>query len=186
MKLVAALLFLALALPVRAGVVWDESVNGELSHSPSTPTFLPFAVGSNIVNASVGNLDGKARDYLRFTLAEGQMLNTINLLVYTPDNTGFMAINEGVHSYFPSYDTEMFYLSGIHVSGADVGANLIDLFMNRSVTSESLYGPLWPGNFSMVIQQTSVLLTTYSLEFIVTTAVSTQNSTWGAIKALYR
>ena len=186
MKLVAALLFLALAVPVHAGVVWDESVNGELSHSFSTPTLIPLSIGSNIINGSIGNVDGKARDYLRVVLSEGEMLGTINLLVWTPDNTGFMAITEGVHSYFPSFETEGFYISGIHVTGADVGANLIDLFITRSVTSEQLYGPLILGSYCMVLQQTSPFLTTYSMEFILNGPVATEQTTWGAIKALYR
>ena len=192
MRILAALLFLLFLLmmfatPAAAGVVWDEAVNGELSHSPATPTLLPFTVGGNIVTGTVINVVGRPRDYLSFIVPDGHTLVSMNLLVYTPDNIGFTAINQGVHSFFPAPETEFNYLSGIHLLASDVGSDLMELFVTRAVTTDSLGEPfLTPAQYCMVIQQTSVLVTTYSIEFVLSGPVATQSSTWGSIKALYR
>jgi hypothetical protein len=185
--LLAILTLAAIVTPVHAGVVWDETVNGELSHLPSTPTVLPFVAGSNVLNGTVGNVSGKARDYIKFTIPDGQLLTSMNLLVYTPDDIGFAAINTGVHSYFPTFDTDIFFLSGIHLLSSDVGTDLMERFVDRSVTADALGVPeLIPNTYCMVIQQTAALLTTYSIEFILSGPVAVQPSTWGSIKALYR
>ena len=188
MKFLAAmLLIIVFGTPVAAGVVWDESVNGELSHSPATPTLLPFTVGSNVVTGTVINVVGRPRDYLSFTVPPGHTLVAMTLLVFTPDNIAFTAINEGIHSFFPAPDTEHLYMSGIHLFASDVGSNLLELFVNRAVTTDSMGDPfLLPATYSMVIQQTSVITTTYSIDFVLAGPVSTENATWGSIKALYR
>ncbi len=183
----AILALLVFSIPVNAAVVWDETVDGELSHVPSTPTVLPLVVGSNVLNGSVGNVSGKARDYIKFTIPDGQVLTTMNLPVYTPDNIGFAAINDGVHSYFPSFDTDIFFLSGIHILGSDVGTDLMDRFVDRAVTADALgTSELAPGTYCIVIQQTAALLSTYSFEFVLTGPVPVEASTWGKVKALYR
>ena len=185
--LTAFMLVAVLAFPAAADVVWDESVNGELSHSPSTPTLLPLNVGSNIVTGTVMNVVGRPRDYLTFIVPDDHTLIAMNLLVYTPDNIGFTAINQGIHSFFPAPETEQNYLSGIHLLASDVGSNLLELFVTRAVTTDSLGDPwLGPAQYCMVIQQTAVLETTYSIDFVLQGPVSTENATWGSIKALYR
>ena len=176
------------AFPVHAVVVWDEAVNGELSHAFATPTLLNLVVGSNVLKGQVGNVDGKARDYIRFVIPAGHVVTSMNLLVYTPGDIGFAAINDGIHSFFPSFDTSAFYISGIHIFGSDVGTDLMDRFVDRSVTADSMGESELPGPapYCIVIQQTAAQLTTYSFEFILTGPVAVEASTWGKVKALYR
>jgi hypothetical protein len=187
-SLAAFLILVVIAFPSHAGVIWDESVNGELSHAAAAPTLLPIAVGSNIINATVGNPGGLARDYFRFIVPEGHLVTAMNLLVFAPDDIAFAAINTGVHSYFPNYDTEIYYLAGIHVFQSDVGSDLLDRFSDRSVTLESLPASELGGpvSYCVVIQQTAVVITTYSIELVLIGPTATENTTWGKVKALYR
>jgi hypothetical protein len=43
-----------------------------------------------------------------------------------------------------------------------------------------------PGDYCFVIQQTSPIVQSYSLEFVVEAPVPARGSTWSAIKTLYR
>lgn len=188
MRVLAAFVFLmAFAIPAGAAVVWDESVNGNLSTNVAAPTPIVFAVGSNTIKGSVINAGAQQRDVIRFVIPEGHLLTSVFLHQYSADNIGFSAINEGVHSYVPSPETDLFFTSGIHVVQSDVGTDLMDRFVDRAVTTESLFdSELPPGNWCYLFQNTSPVLVNYELEFIFTGPVSTEHSTWGEIKALYR
>ncbi len=177
-------LLAALAAPARAAVVHDESVNGDLSSNNAAPTLLAFALGGNTV---IGTTTSGDRDYLRFTIGANQVLSGLNLLVYSPDNLSFAAFNAGTTSYIPSGSTNAFFLAGIHVEFGDLGSDILPRFVDRSVTTYALDMPqLDPGDYCFVIQQTNAIIQSYSLEFVVEGIVSTETSTWGAIKALYK
>lgn len=182
-----SLLLIALATSANAGVVWDESVNGGLSTNPAAPTSITFIAGSNTINGTVGNVGGIQRDYITFTLVAGQKLTGLNLLGYNSSNLGFAAFNAGSTSHVPSESTNGFFMSGIHVTNADIGFDLMEFFVTRAVTSDALsVSEIDPGTYCFVIQQTSPTIVTYSLEFIVSGAVSADMETWGKIKALYK
>jgi hypothetical protein len=183
-----SLLLLAMASSVNAGVLWDESVDGPLSFNPDAPTPVTFAIGSNIISGNVGGIGpGLQRDYITFLIPAGQKLTTLNLLVFNPDNTAFAAFNYGPTSVVPRNETIGFWVSGIHINTADVGFDLMEFFYNRSLTTESLpESELTLGRYCFVIQQTSGLTNTYSLEFVVTGTVTVDDATWGKIKAMYR
>jgi hypothetical protein len=190
MRVIATLVLTALlALPAGAAVVHDESVNGDLSSDPATPTALNFAIGSNTIIGTCGNVGTPPdiRDYITFAIEPGENLTHLNLLAYAPDNLGFCAFNSGVTSFIPSAATDLNFLCGIHPSGEHVGQNLMPLFVTESVTQNSLSEPvLPPGNYCFLIQQTSPLTTFYTLEFGVDRPVPATGETWGAIKRLYR
>lgn len=191
MKTIAAIgLLLALASPAVAGVIYDESVDGDLSTDPNAPTLLALALGGNtvigtVINSGVAEGD---RDFVTFQIPPGRLLTGLNLLAYSPTNISFMALNSGSTSFIPSVSTQGEFLSGIHVSGADLGSNLMLAFVNNSVVENSLPEPqLGPGQYCLVIQQTTNLLTSYSLEFVVVDGpVPTLGTTWSTIKSLYR
>ena len=177
-------LLAALAAPVSAAVIHDESVNGDLSSNNAAPTLLAFALGGNTV---IGTTQSGDRDYLRFTIAPNHVLSGLILHVYSPDNLSFAAFNAGTTSYIPSGTTNAFFLSGIHVELGDLGSDILPRFVDRAVTTYALDTPqLDPGDYCFVIQQTNAIVQSYSLEFIVEAVVSTDTSTWGAVKALYR
>lgn len=182
------LLLVSLALPASAAVIHDESVDGDLSTNPATPTALAFAVGGNTVIGTTGNTTGTIdRDYITFTLGPGQMLTGLTLLGLAPDNIAFTSFNAGNVGVVPSGATIGDFLSGIHITAANIGSNLMILFDTASVTTNSLPTPdLGPGTYTYLIQQTSPILQSYSLEFIIQEAVPAATSTWGGVKALYR
>ena len=180
------LLLIALALPVRAAVVHDEGVSGDLSTNPAAPTALAFAAGGNTVIGTTGNFGTLDRDYITFTIAPGQVLTALNVLLFTPDNIAFVAFNAGATSYVPSVATAANFLAGIHMDQSDQGTNAMTRFVSTSVTGNALPSPqLGPGTYCFLIQQTNAILTSYSLEFVIEQPVPVEAATWGAIKALY-
>lgn len=181
------LLLVALAIPAAAATVHDESSNGDISTNPAAPTALVFATGSNVVLGTTGNPGVVDRDYITFTLAPGQILIGLTLVAFSPDNLAFASFNAGATSFVPSGATAASFLAGIHPSAANIGSNLMPLFVSSSVTGNSLATPdLGPGTYCFLIQQTNPIVQSYTLDFIVSSPVPTQNTTWGAVKSLYR
>ncbi len=187
MKTIAIVLLLAaMAVPAGAAVVWNEGINGDLSSSEAAPTSISFGVGTNQI---VGTINGNPldRDYITFTIAPGQTLSHLNLITFSPDNLAFSAFNTGSTSFIPSGGTNGLFLSGIHISSADAGHDLMPFFDTRNVTTNSLPSPsLGPGTYCWMIQQTSPQLQSYSVEFVIDGALNASDATWGLIKSLYR
>jgi len=175
-----------LSLPASAAVIHDESIDGDLSTDPAHPTALVFAPGGNTIIGSMG-APADIRDYITFSIPDGQLLTHLNLLAYAPDNLGFTAFNAGATSFIPSAATDAQFLAGIHLSGEQVGSDLMPLYVSDAVTANSLPAPnLGPGTYCFVIQQTSPITTIYSLEFVIDGGVPTARATWGTLKKLYR
>jgi hypothetical protein len=169
-------------------VIHNEAVNGDLSTDPNAPTALVFPVGASTVTGTTGNTTGAVdRDYITFTIPAGSMLVGLNLLALSPNNIAFTSFNAGATSYVPSATTAANFLAGIHITAAEVGTNLMPLYVSDSLTGNSLPTPdLGPGTYCFLIQQTSTILQSYSLEFVLSGPVPATDSTWGAVKALYR
>lgn len=188
MKLCAlVLLLVALAVPVSAAN-HNEAVDGDLSTDPNVPTPLALTLGSNLLTGTTGNIGGIIdRDYITFNVPNGFALTGLTLLTFTPNNLAFAAFNSGTVSFVPSGATALLFLAGIHPDGSMLGTNLMPVFVNSSVTGNSLPVPLLgPGDYCFLIQQTSPLTQEYSLDFILEGTVGTSETTWGGIKALYR
>jgi hypothetical protein len=181
-----ALLCIAIAVPATAAIVHDEGVNGDLSSNEAAPTSLVFPNGTSTV---IGSMNGNPldRDYLTFTIGPNQILAHLNLIALAPNNIAFASFNAGATSYIPSAATNALFLSGIHIDGQDVGDDLMPYFDTRNVTTNSLPSPsLGPGTYSFLIQQTSPVLQSYRLDFVIDATIATEPSTWGKVKALYR
>ena len=169
---VAALLLLPVS--ARAAIVWSESTNGDLSSNPAAPTAVVSQLGSNIINGSVFT-GTDTRDYITFTLAAGQELSSLRLLVYddlgtgTPNdgNTGFHAINLGATSFIPDAQTAGNFLGGAHLN-PPVGVDLLPVLAAAAIAGTGFTIPLESGTYSYLIQQTGPQQTGYSLEFNVT------------------
>ena len=180
-------LLIALAVPVNAALLHDESVNGDLGTDPLVPTAIVFPVGSSKITGTMSNIGTIDRDYITFTIAPGQKLIGLNLLALAPNNIAFTSFNAGATSYAPSAATAANFLGGIHITGLQVGTDLMPLFVSDSVTGNFLPAPeLGPGTYCFLIQQTSPILQSYSLEFVVSGPVPTGPTTWGTVKALYK
>ena len=183
------LLTLLLALPASAATIHDEGVDGDLSSDPAAPTALAFALGGNTIIGSVEDSSDPRgdRDYITFTIPPNQMLTALNMVAFAPVNVAFMAFNTGATSFIPSAATNASFLAGIHPSGSEVGSNLMPLFVSSSVTTNSLPSPeLGPGTYCFMVQQTTPIVQTYELEFVLTQSVPVEPSTWGSVKAVYR
>ena len=190
MKLAATLVLLfALASPVAAATLWDEtSAQGDLSSNAAAPTLIaPFAPGGKIIG-SVSNIGGNTdRDYITFTVNPGEILDGLTLTSLSPDNLAFCAFNSGSTSFVPSTATNGSFLAGIHVNAADVGFDLMPFFANRVVTTHALSSPfLGPGTYCFVIQQTSPITTSYVLDFHVSFVLPVHEGSWGRVQSLYR
>ena len=188
MKLCATILLLvALAVPVSAAN-HNEGIDGDISSDPNAPTLLILAVGSNTVTGTTDNLTGTVdRDYVTFNVPPGHVLTGLTLISFAPNNLAFASFNAGNTSFVPSGATAASFLAGIHVDGSMVAGNLMTFFVSSSVTGNSLPAPnLGPGDYTFLMQQTSPLTTSYSLDFILEGSVGTSESTWGGVKALYR
>jgi len=190
MKLAATLvLLLVLASPVGAVTVWDESVQGDLSSDAANPTPITFSSELNTITGSVGNPGGVTdRDFITFTLPTDRIVSGLVLHGLSPDNLAFLAFNSGATSFVPGAATNGSFLAGIHASDADLDQNLMPFFVTRSVTTNALPSPFLfgPGTYCFVIQQTSPITQSYSLEFDVPFVLPVHPDTWGAVKALYR
>ncbi|MEC8321448.1 MAG: hypothetical protein VX012_08560, partial [Planctomycetota bacterium] len=102
-----------LALPLVADVVYDESVSGDLSNDPGSPTVIAVE-GETVlvVRGSVQSGTGSdTRDFFSMTVAEGATLEAIRLVDYVdgvtgaPGNTGYFMVDDGATSVVPSSST---------------------------------------------------------------------------------
>ena len=179
------LLVIAMAVPA-AALTHDEGSNGDLSSLEGAPTPLAFTLGANKIIGTVNGLP-LDRDYITFTVPAGQVLSHINLLSFSPNNLSFSSLNTGATSFIPSGATIGSFLAGIHIDANDIGDDLLVFYDTRSVTTNSLPSPsLGPGTYSWLIQQTSPIVQSYSIEFVLEGTIATESSTWGKVKALYR
>lgn len=187
MKSLATLgLLLVLAQPASAAVVHSEAVNGDLSSDATAPTSLAFVPGGNTIIGSVRS-PADPRDYITFTIGAPLRLIMLNLVSLAPNNLVFAAFNAGTTSYVPDFDTDPFFLAGIHMDQNDFGTDLMPLFVSRNVTSNALPAPeLGPGSYCFVIQQANAVTSSYTLEFVIDGGLPAVGTNWGAIKRLYR
>ena len=115
------------------------------------------------------------------------MLSHLTLIALSPNNPAFASFNSGSTSFVPSGATNGSFLSGIHIDGADVGDDLMLYFDTRNVTTNSLPTPsLGPGTYCWLIQQTSPIVQSWHVNFILEGTIATDATTWGKVKALYR
>jgi hypothetical protein len=158
--------FIALALGLgssaSAGVLWDESVNLDLSGNGLAPTFIgTLAHGSNQVFGSTGNTTGTPdRDYFFISVPVGLHLASITVLPGTTSgNLSFIGLQEGSQVTLPFTTTTAAGLLGWwHYSPADIGN---DIFPSMSIPnllgrgSSGFTIPLGAGNYAFWVQDTS-------------------------------
>src|SRR5437763_402360 len=87
-----------------AGVIYDESVSGDLPNSGLTPKVLTVALGSNQLFGTTGNSGGTDRDYFTFTVPVGLGLSAINVLPGTTSGgpVSFIGIQAGPQLTLPT------------------------------------------------------------------------------------
>jgi hypothetical protein len=166
------------ATQLHASVLWDESVNGSLSASGSSPTALTLSGG---INAILGTVGGTAQqDWVALTVPTGDLLSSVVLESYSStDAQGFFGVQAG-SSFIGSVNSASSYLGYTHfgtgaANGSQppvnlVGANLLPIMGNNAVDSLGSQGftpPLNAGTYTFLIQQLGAN-TTYEFDFGVT------------------
>ena len=172
-----AILFAAATISTfsSATVIHDEALLGDLSNDPLAPTSLTFGVGSNEISGTVVNTND-TRDYFTFTIGDGLVLDSIDLVSYfdvdsNPADIGFAAINAGTTTTQPGMGSVAAdFIGGAHV-GADqlpgAGGSLAADLAGAENIGTTFDFPLTAGDYSFLIQQTGPENTGYTLDFVV-------------------
>lgn len=175
MKMIVALVTVIVAVAYSNSAIasnWDESIDGDLSSDPSTPTGLAFDLGANVVTGSM-SAPNDVRDYITFTIPADQQLSSIQLFEYvdleqeTAGNLGYHALNSGSTSLIPGAGNSSSFLGGDHLAALPSGTDLLAILGEAPLAGTGFEAPLGQGDYSYVIQQTGPELTGYSLSFVV-------------------
>lgn len=138
---------------LRADIVWDEAINGDLSSDPEIPTPLTFTKGLNTMRGSLSEPDGDLRDYVTFTIGPNQFLNAIFLDAFTPEGISFQALNEGNTSFIPDFGTAGNFLGLDVVSHEMVGTDMMPGLAAAQFGNIGFSIPLGPGTYTYLIQE---------------------------------
>ena len=167
--------------PAAATVAWDEAISGDLSNSGLTATAVPFALGSNIVQGTIGHDPTGAidRDYFTFTVGPNQLLTSLNILQGTQTlGLSFIGLQSGTQVTLATNAPNAAGLLGwAHYGASDVGTDILD---NMSVAANGSTGfsvPLGPGSYAIWLQEISPGgAVPYALDFEI--ASVPEASTW--------
>lgn len=160
----------------RAGVIWNESVNGDLSNSGLAPTPLKVSMGSNDLYGTTGKSSSTGvidRDYFTFTIPSGLVLSSIFVLPGThglgPLGESFISVEAGPEVTVSANPSNAAGLLGwYHYSAADIGTDILPLMGSAGFGSTGFAPPLPSGTYSFWVQEASVGTAPYGFDFEVT------------------
>ena len=149
---VAAFALLATSQGAHAAMVWNETLDGDLSNDGATPTSLTLNVGNNQIIGNTGNVGGLGvdLDYFTFTLAPGQALTSITLLGNTivSGMFSFIGVQAGPQvTVAPSGAGGQALLGWAHYGVPDIGSDLL-------ASQISPGSALTAGTYSVWVQDT--------------------------------
>ncbi|MEZ6318781.1 MAG: hypothetical protein R3B49_08515 [Phycisphaerales bacterium] len=172
LPLVIAPLAIALLLPsaALAGVVWDESIDGDLSNFAAGPTPVgTLSLGSNTLIATSGGSD---IEYFSITIPDGAIWSELVLVSYDSlDDIGFIAIEPGPVFTPPPGGTDVSVFLGYDHFGPafnDVGKNIL----KRPGNGNGAIGfdkTLPAGTYSLWVQNQGGTMD-YTFDFVLTPA----------------
>src|SRR5262249_34295553 len=140
----------------QAGVIYNESVSGDLSNSGLAPTAVTVALGSNTLFGATGNPGtGTDRDYFTFTVPNGLLLTSITVLPGTVSGgaLSFIGIQAGPQVTLPTNtQTAAGLLGWWHYSPIDINQNILGEAGIPANGSIGFTGSLGPGTYSFWIQ----------------------------------
>jgi hypothetical protein len=140
---------------LRADIVWNEAIDGDLSDDPSRPTALSFSIGANTVIGSLGIPDDDIRDFMTFTIGPNQLLTSLTLDTFSPAGLSFQAINAGSTGFIPGSDPAGNFLGLEFVRDSMVGTDMLPLLAAGNFGSTGFSTPLGPGTYTYLIQEVS-------------------------------
>ena len=170
-----------LSITIALALVWtgtasaadhDESVSGDLSTNPASPTSLAVSPGSNVLTGTVQS-GGDTRDYVTFTVSTGQVLVSINQIAYYdvissgPGDRGFNAIIAGATSLVPGGATIGSFLGSSHLNTLTPGTDMLPTLAVAPTGGTGFAPPLGPGTYTYHVQQTGSELTGYEIDLVV-------------------
>lgn len=168
---IAITLMLVLSTPVSAEN-HDESVDGDLSTDPASPTALVMDVGLNTLTGTVQS-PGDTRDYVTFTIELDELLVSIVQMDYYDVNTsgpgdrGFHAIIEGSSSLVPGGSNIGSFLGSNHLVELTSGTDMLPTLGSAPNGGIGFTPPLGPGTYTYHIQQTGTEWTAYEIDLVV-------------------
>lgn len=175
---VLAWLFLAATIfvnPVSGQVVFDESVDGELSNDRLNPTEISLSLGTNVIageigeNGQSGATDGSDADFFTFELAAGLEVDSI---AFTRSGTGRSFVGYAVGDQITSpINSGGITAGGLFSDGDD--ASTVDGVGLATIASIL---PLQDGDHTFVFQETASGTFDYSVSFNVVSAVPEPSS----------
>ena len=151
-----------------AAVVWDESVNGDVSNDPTAPTQMNLSVGTN---SFVASMPGDDLDFFTIHVPTGSVLSGLYNPVYDSlDQVSFMAIGPGTSMPAAVLSYDPTGLLGYTHFGPGVYDPSENLLVDMSLPAFPLNGfsrPLPAGAYTMWLQQESSVDENYQLDFVV-------------------
>ncbi len=165
---------LALAATSHAGVLWNETNQGDLSNDWLTPTVATLVAsedGENILSGTSGD-DGTGidRDYITVTIPAGAQLTGIILQDYfSPDFNMFMGVVAGTTVVNPEEATDQSVLGYALFGPSDLGNDLMEELAVPRYPGGGFIAPVGPGTYTFWIQQTGEP-TIYQMNFVVVPA----------------
>ena len=170
----AVALFAGLATSANAQVVFDDA-NGNASSDGAAPTSVTFSLGSNVINGTVTS-PSNVRNFYTFTIGEGQELSAINLDAISvvdaagavSSDPGFYALIDGTTGTNPV--DGFANLGGALYDPSSLGVDLLAGISDGGISSGSGFSSIGAGDYTFVIQQTGDEVSSFSLDFQVSTA----------------
>lgn len=171
-RVIALVVAAAAASSAQANVLWDEGVSGDASGNPLTPSDAGVVMlGDNFFTGATTNTGGAdQRDYITFVVPAGLEITQLLVITFSPSNIAWTHFDDGPTSVIPDAGTAASLLAGAHIQGVIPSGT--DIFGNYQTGSPNLLaGPglgatLGPGTYTFLMQQTSPILTSYSLNFV--------------------
>ena len=174
MGVLAIALLASITTSANAQVVFDDA-NGNASSNGAAPTQVTFSLGSNVINGTVTS-PSNVRNFYTFTIGEGQELSAINLDAISvvdaagavSSDPGFYALIDGTTGTNPveGFDN----LGGALYDPSSLGVDLLAGISDGGISSGSGFSSIGAGDYTFVIQQTGDEVSSFSLDFQVSTA----------------
>jgi hypothetical protein len=174
----------ACCAPLFGAIVYNESVNGDLSNIGSTPTAIAVGIGSNQIVGSTGRGSDNVldRDYFTFVVPMGALLTSVFEVAGTVSagNFAFIGLQAGsVVSVDPTGGTAAGLLGWTHYLTVNATTDVLPLMNTTANGASGFVTPLGPGAYSVWIQELSGGSYPYAFD-ITLTAVPEPGTCWTA------
>ena len=164
------LLTAACSSPALAAIVYDESVDGELSGVLASATPIATSVGSNHVSGVVGGATFNSpvgRDIFTLEVQSGQQLAAVILQTYdSAEDQSFFAVEAG--TALTSVTSAASLLGSALIgdeTGAEQGDDVLDDLGNAFFGGAGFSSSLGPGSYTFWFQDTSLPDVNYTFDF---------------------